>query len=121
MIGTDDERLFVKFAAALQDGSSTQGAFGVFPHDLRRRVSIDGAVEDARLPVDPVLVVGLHYEARRHWRKSKQESREDQNIFFYCLHTRIFSILQNIITSATFLQTFNGFMIKIISERGISL
>lgn len=82
-IGTDDERLFVKFAAALQDGSSTQGAFGVFPHDLRRRVSIDGAVEDARLPVDPVLVVGLHYEARRHWRKSKQESRD----FFFLLFT----------------------------------
>lgn len=120
MIGTDDERLFVKFAAALQDGSSTQGAFGVFPHDLRRRVSIDGAVEDACLPVDPVLVVGLHYEARRHWRKSKQESREDK-FFFYCFHTWIFSILQNVITSATFLQTFNGFMIKIISERGISL
>lgn len=92
MIGKDDERLFVKFAAALQDGSSTQGAFGVFPHDLRRRVSIDGAVEDARLPVDPVLVVGLHYEARRHWRKSKQESREDQNIFFivYTLRYSLF-------------------------------
>lgn len=82
MIGIDDERLFVKFAAALQDGSSTQGAFGVFPHDLRRRVSIDGAVEDARLPVDPVLVVGLHYEARRHWRKSKQESLRRPKHFF---------------------------------------
>lgn len=44
----------------------TEGTFGVLPHDLGGRVSIDGAVEDSRFPIDPVLIVGLHYPPRRY-------------------------------------------------------
>lgn len=43
----------------------------MLPHDLRRRVSIDGTVKDPGLPIDPILVVGLHYKPGRHWRKRR--------------------------------------------------
>lgn len=36
-----------------------QGTFGVLPHDFGRGVAVHRAVQDPRLAIDTVLVVGL--------------------------------------------------------------
>lgn len=45
----------------------------MLPHNLRRRIAINGTVEDSRLPVNPVLIVGLHDEPRRNYMGRKSE------------------------------------------------
>lgn len=40
--------------------------FGVFPHDFRRRVPINGAVQHPGFTINAILVVGLDHKTRRH-------------------------------------------------------
>jgi hypothetical protein len=49
------------------------GTFGVLPHDFGRGVSVHGAVEDPRLAIDPVLVIGLDHKLRRHCREGTEK------------------------------------------------
>lgn len=69
-----------------EGGLSTGFTFGVFPHDLWRRITFHRTVENSSFAVDAVLVVGLHHEARWHWgaKKNKKNTirrvRKKQNI-----------------------------------------